>query len=80
MSECSLGYGGDQWLATQDLDVDLAVADGRPQEADVEGGHRRVRHGKREVLGFAVGDSEDGPFRTVFLRSCRPVTWPAPSW
>ena len=30
-------YDGDQWLATQDLDVDLAGTDGRPQEADVEG-------------------------------------------
>lgn len=27
--------------------------------------------GRREVLGFAVGDSEDGAFRTAFLRSLR---------
>lgn len=27
--------------------------------------------GRREVLGFDVGDSEDGAFRTAFLRSLR---------
>ena len=36
--------------------------------------------GHREVLGFAVGDSEDGAFWTAFLRSLRLAGWPAPSW
>ena len=27
--------------------------------------------GRREVLGFAVGDSEDGAFWTAFLRSLK---------
>ncbi|GAA4927605.1 hypothetical protein HD597_000631 [Nonomuraea thailandensis] len=36
--------------------------------------------GRREVLGFAVGDSEDGAFWTAFLRSLRPVAWPGCSW
>ena len=36
------------------------------------GGHRGVRRtGDREVLGVAVGDSEDGAFWTAFLRSLR---------
>jgi putative transposase len=35
------------------------------------GGHRRDRIGDREVLGLAVGDSEDGAFWLAFLRSLR---------
>jgi len=30
-----------------------------------------TQHGEREVLGLAVGDSEDGAFWTAFLRSLR---------
>ena len=33
--------------------------------------HRRPADGWREVLGFAVGDSEDGAFWTAFLRSLK---------
>ena len=36
--------------------------------------------GNREVLGLAVGDSEDSTFWTAFLRSCAPAAWPACSW
>ena len=36
--------------------------------------------GRREVLGFAVGDSEDGAFWTPFLRSLKPVGWAGCSW
>ena len=36
--------------------------------------------GHREVLGFDVGDSEDGAFWTAFLRSLRPAAWPGCSW
>ena len=35
------------------------------------GRHRRDRHGRREVLGFDVGDSEDGAFWTAFLRGLK---------
>ena len=35
------------------------------------GGHRGSGDGRREVLGFAVGDSEDGAFWTAFLRSLK---------
>ncbi len=35
------------------------------------GGHRVCGDGRREVLGFAVGDSEDGAFWTGFLRSLK---------
>jgi transposase-like protein len=34
----------------------------------------------REVLGLAVGDSEDGAFWTAFLRSLRAEDCPASSW
>ena len=36
--------------------------------------------GWREVLGFAVGASEDGAFWTAFLRSLRPAGWAGCSW
>jgi len=36
--------------------------------------------GRREVLGFDVGDSEDGAFWTAFLRSCGPGAWVGCSW
>jgi hypothetical protein len=36
--------------------------------------------GRREVLGFADGDSEDGAFRTAFLRSLKPAAWRMSSW
>lgn len=36
--------------------------------------------GRREVLGFAVGEFEDGAFWTAFLRSLKACAWPAPSW
>jgi hypothetical protein len=36
--------------------------------------------GRREVLGFAVGDSEDGAFWTAFLRSLKARGWPGCSW
>jgi Transposase, Mutator family len=31
--------------------------------------------GRREVLGFQVGDSEDGALWAVFLRSLNPAAW-----
>jgi putative transposase len=36
--------------------------------------------GRREVLGFGVGDSEDGAFWTAFLRSLKARGWLACSW
>jgi putative transposase len=36
--------------------------------------------GHREVLGFDVGDSEDGAFWTAFLRHCGPAAFPGCSW
>lgn len=36
--------------------------------------------GHREVLGFDVGDSENGAFWTAFLRSLRPAVWRGSSW
>jgi len=36
--------------------------------------------GRREVLGFAVGDSEDGAFWTQFLRSLKARGWLVCSW
>jgi transposase-like protein len=36
--------------------------------------------GHREVLGCAVGDSEDGAFWTAFLRTLKARGLPAPSW
>ena len=37
-------------------------------------------NGRREVLGFAVGDSEDGAFWTQFLRSLKARGWLVCSW
>jgi transposase-like protein len=31
--------------------------------------------GRREVLGFQVGDSEDGALWAAFLRSLNPAAW-----
>ena len=36
--------------------------------------------GHREVLGFDVGDSEDGEFWTAFLRSLKARGWAGCSW
>ena len=36
--------------------------------------------GRREVLGFAVGDPEDGAFWTAFLRSLKARGWPGCNW
>ena len=44
------------------------------------GGHRGVRRCRREVLGLAAGDSEDGAFWTAFLRSLKARGLTGCSW